>query len=168
MEPADAVVIVPGFTPPWARRPVRLHRWAARRVARGVEVARAAGIDWLLLSGGAVYPAGTPYTEAAGMAEEAIRLGWPPDRILEEDRARHTTTNVRNSGRLMRARGWTSALLVTDAAHAFLVGFPERFADRCLAELHHDVGRLERLSAEVWRYAPSPEVETAGPDPLDP
>ena len=45
---------------------------------------------------------------AAGVAEDCL--------VLETD-SRSTLENARCSARIMRARGWTKALVVTDAVH---------------------------------------------------
>lgn len=164
-------MIVAGFAPPWASRPVRLHPLMAWRVRRGRAVAQRAGIPWIVVSGGAVHPSsGTRWVEAAVMAEELRRLGWDAERIIEEPMARHTTTNLRNAGRLMRARGWNAGRVVTDPAQGAYVGWADRsgFHGRCERELGYRVGQLRALSWTEVRFVPSPDCARPGPDPEDP
>ena len=161
------VVIVPGFTPRLASRPIRLHPRARRRVERAVLVADRLGVDWILVSGGPVYPAGTPYVEADGMAEALRELGWPEDRIVRERCARHTYTNLRNSGRLMLKRGWTSARVVTGIGHALYIASPT-FARTARQMLGYQPGTVAYLSPRELDFAPVEAVQTPGRDPLDP
>ena len=161
------VVIVPGFTPRLARQPIRLHPRARRRVERAVQVADRLRIGWIMVSGGPVYPPGTPYVEADGMAEALVELGWPRDRLVRERAARHTYSNLRNCGRLMLRRGWASARIVTGVSHALYIG-SSTFTRTTLRELGYVPGELTRMGARELDFAPCDSVMTPGRDPLDP
>ncbi len=163
-------VIVPGFMPLQALRPMALHPRAIARLRRGVALARARGIPNLLVSGGAVHPEGTPYVEADEMAEWLLRQGWPPGGVLRDPKARHTHTNLRNAGRLMLERGWGAALVASDAWQSFYIASPRRSGlhGRSLADLGYWPGAVRREGLRVTRFEPSPDVFRPGPDPLDP
>lgn len=54
----------------------------------------------------------------AGAIAAALRAAGVPERaILEEDRSRNTAENARFAARLLRARGFGRALVVTDRHH---------------------------------------------------
>ncbi len=167
---AEHVLLVPGYTPLTATGPVRLHERARQRVARAVSVGRTLGIDWIIPSGGAVHPPGTPFVEAEEMAAEFIRLGWRKNRIVLEPRARHTYTNLRNAGRLMLERGWRHARVVTGNAHALYMGFPSlsRFEQTARDELGYFPGALRLVAPGQLLFEPSGACRRLGPDPLDP
>jgi hypothetical protein len=166
----EQVLIIPGFTPRLARQPIPLHPRARRRVERALRLAQERRIRWIITSGGAVYPTGTPCVEADGMADELVRLGWPREHIVRERRARHTYANLRNSGRLMLRRGWTLARVVTGLSHAAYMGFPElsRFEAHTRAVLGYFPGHLRRDGPGQLLFQPWEVVFTPGPDPLDP
>jgi hypothetical protein len=165
----EPVIIVPGYTPSTATRPMRLHPRAVARVRRALVVAKARKIGWIIVSGGAVHPPGTPFVEADEMAVELIRRGWPKDRIVREPKARHTYTNLRNCGRLMRERGWATARVVTGLSHALYMGFPSlsRFEEVTLQNLGYAPGKLSLVGPGQLLFAPSDEVQRPGKDPLD-
>lgn len=165
----ESAIIVPGYTPAIATRPVRLHPRAAARVRRAIATARQRNIAWILVSGGAVHPPGTPYVEADEMAVELIRSGWPKDRIIKERSARHTYTNLRNCGRIMLERGWPTARVVTGLSHALYMGFStlSRFEDVTVANLGYVPGALTLVGPGQLLFAPSDEVRRPGKDPLD-
>jgi len=166
---APPVVVVPGFTPSFQRTPIRLHPLARSRVREGWRTARRLGIRTLLMTGGAVYPEGTPYVEAEEMAAFLRALGCPAERILVEPNARHTTTNLRNAGRVLRAQGWDHGLVVTTKYQWLYLAFPAAsgFHRRCERELGYRVGALSPAGPGRVRFAPSADVEREGPDPLD-
>lgn len=163
----EMVVIVPGFTPRLTRRPLRLHPRARRRVERAAEVADRLGVSSILVSGGPVYPSGTPYVEADGMAEALEALGWPAKGIIRERSARHTCTNLRNCGRLMLRRGWTTARIVTGIGHTLYIAGP-LFTRTARRDLAYVPGEVTRVGARELDFEPCDTVWTPGPDPLDP
>jgi hypothetical protein len=166
---AESVVIIPGYTPSTATAPIRLHPRAAARLARGVAVARARSIGWIIVSGGAVHPPGTRYVEAEEMAVELIRRGWPKTRILKDGAARHTYTNLRNSGRIMLDRGWARARVVTGLSHALYMGFASltRFEEAARQALGYVPGRLSLVGPGQLVFEPCDAVRRVGKDPLD-
>jgi uncharacterized SAM-binding protein YcdF (DUF218 family) len=85
-----------------------------RRVAEGLRRLEAGAAPVLLLSGGK--GDGGP-AEAEVMAGLARAAGVPEARLILENESRSTLENAHHSARLMRARGWTRALVVTDAVH---------------------------------------------------
>ena len=85
-----------------------------RRVAEGVRRLEAGQAPVLLLSGGK--GDGRP-AEARVMAGLARAAGVAEERLVLETDSRSTLENARHSVRLMRARGWSSALVVTDTVH---------------------------------------------------
>ena len=125
---------------------------------------------WIVVSGGAVHPEGTPFTEATEMAAWLEAAGWPAERTLVEPRARHTHTNLRNGGRLLLERSIREALVVSDVWQSFYLGSPERsgLASRSRRELGYFPGEVDRLRPRITRFAPSKDVFRAGPDPRDP
>lgn len=129
---------------------------------------------FLIVSGGNVHPNRTPYNEAIEMKRILIRdHGVPADRILIEPHARHTSTNLRNSARLLLAAGFPAdrpALVVSDHNTIRYIG-GDVLAKRNLAEMGVQPGRLSpgpnRFSL---RFVPDPVAFYADPagDPLDP
>ncbi len=101
-----------------------------RRVAEGVRRLDAGAAPVLLLSGG---KGGGPDGGKAGGTGGAKDGRWPSEaevmaglaraagvaeaRLVLETDSRSTLENARHSVRLMRARGWSSALVVTDTVH---------------------------------------------------
>ncbi len=101
-----------------------------RRLAEGVRRLEAGAAPVLLLSGGKGGGAGgakgdTPGgakggsrpAEAEVMRDLALAAGVPEARLVLETDSRSTLENARCSARIMGARGWSKALVVTDAVH---------------------------------------------------
>lgn len=89
-----------------------------RRVAEGVRRLEAGAAPVLLLSGGkGGGTGGRRPAEAEVMRDLALAAGAPQGRLVLETESRSTLENARCSARIMRARGWTKALVVTDAVH---------------------------------------------------
>jgi uncharacterized SAM-binding protein YcdF (DUF218 family) len=84
-----------------------------RRVERGLAVYRRGAAPLLLLSGGG----DGPVAEAEAMRAIARQAGIGEDALLIEPRSRSTNENARNTARLLRARGKTRVVLVSDRAH---------------------------------------------------
>lgn len=129
---------------------------------------------FLIVSGGNVHPNRTPFNEAVEMKRLLIAdYGIPAERILMEPHARHTTTNLRNSARLLLGAGFPTsrpALVVSDPKTIRYIGGAE-LAARNVREMGVQPGKLspgpDRFSL---RFVPDPNafhVDSAG-DPLDP
>ncbi len=86
----------------------------ARRIAAAAEAQRATGLP-VIVSGAA---AGAGPSEAAVMRDGLVARGVPAAAITLDEAARTTFENARNAGRIMRARGWRSALVVSEPYHA--------------------------------------------------
>src|SRR5258706_15500356 len=90
-------LIVPGYTP-------RLRWWGGlhpkniERLAQALHDLEAGLASSLIVTGGAVH---SPDNEAVLMRSWLLARGVDPSRILVEPCARHSTTNLRNSGRMV-------------------------------------------------------------------
>ena len=141
-------------------------RLAARRFAQG-------DVAFILVSGGRAHPRATPFTEADEMRRALIeRYGIPPEAIISEPYARHTTTNLRNASRMLARLGMPAdaeTLIVCNPAQS---GYIEsaKFAERNMAELGYQPGRVvRRVSPTELVFRPSRLSERVDPrDPLDP
>ncbi|APR76265.1 Hypothetical protein A7982_01612 [Minicystis rosea] len=178
---AYPLIIVPGYTPVSLVAPIPgVHPIARRRLDRAAADFRAGMAPFILVSGGAVYPRGTPYAEGIEMKRELLAMGLPEDRILVDARARHSTTNLRNAGRMMLDHGMTRAVIVTLGGGLFgsdLFGQDFYFAHpvlstfhaRCERELGYRVGELEAAGEEHITFVPAADVRRVGfRDALDP
>ncbi|MBI5304219.1 MAG: YdcF family protein [Chloroflexi bacterium] len=58
-----------------------------------------------------------PPSEAEVMQRIAVRAGVPAQAIVLEDQSHSTEENLRNSKALMEARGWRTAIIVSDPFH---------------------------------------------------
>jgi hypothetical protein len=173
------VLIVPGYTPVGTPRPVSLRELpeALARVEFAHQEFLAGRAPLLLVSGGAVHPPGTPWNEGLMMAEELMARKVPPDRILIDPYARHSTTNLRNAGRMMLDLEFERGLIVTGHesrvytfSQAFYFGHPvlSTFHARCRRELGYEVGSLAAVDRYRVRFRPDSRVCTPNPrDPLD-
>ena len=133
----------------------------------------AAGLAPLIaVSGGHVHPDRTPWSEAIEMKKYLVSKGIPPSSILIDPHARHTTTNLRNVGRLLLRYGVPAdrpVLITTDLFQSlYIVGRP--FALRCQEEIGYEPWRkLASLSINDGCYFPSRITLTVDPrDPRDP
>jgi hypothetical protein len=159
-----AFVIVPGYTPRFGWR-AGLHPKAIARLERAVAAVKSGLAPALIVSGGAVH---SPDNEALLMREWLVERGVDPARVVVEPCARHTTTNLRNAGRILLQLGHREALVVTSDGdglgrvreQAFYLGRPwlSGFHARCLVELGYLVGELEWLGPHHVRYRPAPAV----------
>ncbi|MSP60440.1 MAG: YdcF family protein [Myxococcales bacterium] len=172
-------LIVPGYTPRFGWPAGRLHPKAARRCAAAVADLAAGIAPLAIVSGGAVH---NPDNEALLMREELLAAGVPGERILVEPCARHTTTNLRNAGRIMLAHDLRIAWVVTSDAtyeslhhwiahrfieQAYYLGYPRlsTFHWRCRRQLGFTVGKLDWAHAFHVRFVPSPDCGRESPRP---
>ncbi len=171
------LLIVPGYTPLDVDRPTHLQELPAAlsRLDLAAADIKVGIAPCVLVSGGSVHPPGTPYNEALMMREQLLRLGVRSDQILVDPYARHSTTNLRNAGRVMRSLGMTRGLVVTGFdrsafSQAFYFGHPvlSTFALRCQTELGYSIGRLDRVDDYHIAFYPSADVMAPSyDDPLD-
>jgi hypothetical protein len=98
------------------------------------------------------------------------KLSVPEEQVVLEPFARHSTTNLRNAGRFLRAHGIRAAVVVTTPFQSFYFGAAQvsGFDRRCLDELGYSLGELIRLTPTRTRFVPAPEVVEAGSDQPDP
>ena len=84
-----------------------------RRISLALELRALGFAAPVLVSGGA---AKTEHVEAEAMAGLLRESGVPEDQIVQEPRALHTDENIALASAAMRARGWVTALVVSDDA----------------------------------------------------
>jgi DUF218 domain len=178
---AYQVIIVPGYTPLDLKHPrAGVDPIARRRLEQAKRDFEEGLAPFVLVSGGNVYPLGTPYHEAIEMKKELVSMGFPADRILVEARARHSTTNLRNAARQMRAYRMTRAVITTGGGGVlgtelfdqdFYFSNPglSTFHSRCESELGYRVGELRSAGDYHTEFVPSPDVVRINyRDALDP
>lgn len=166
-----AAIVVPGAG---SDRPdVALDPWGKLRLELAVARFKAGTAPFLIVSGGYVHPNQTPFNEALEMKRSLVRdFGVPPEAVIIDPHARHTTTNLRNAARLALRYGLPSGtpLLITSdqGQSAYISG--QEFHDRCLREMGHLPGVLgKRLSPFDQEFMPSVRALHADArDPLDP
>ena len=168
------LIIVPGYTPPGdaTKRPIRMHPTEKDRLIKAKEFFDKKDIaPFIYVSGGAVYPEGTPCFEGVEMKHELLHMGMPEERIIVDAAAQHSTTNIRNAGRYMFKHNILKrAFIVTSYLQDFYFSHPDRssFHKRSENELGYQVGNLR--NEKGWgtsSYEPSPEVENPGKDKMD-
>ncbi len=85
-----------------------------RRILHAVDLLQRGYATYLLVTGGlGKYPP----AEAAVMQRLAVAHGIPPQRILCEDQATSTFTSALRCCDILRQRGWSRVLVVTDRYH---------------------------------------------------
>ena len=126
---------------------------------------------FIVVSGGRVHPYKTPYIEALEMKKYLMQvLGVPEEAILIDPHARHTTTNLRNTSRILLTYGFPQdkfAIVNSSVPHIDAV---QNMADRCMRELGYIPYELgKRISDVIVEFKPRIESLTINPDePLDP
>ncbi len=171
------LLIVPGFTPVDAKQPIHLNDLPAAesRVQLAAQDLRSGMAPAVLVTGGSVHPPGTPHNEALMMRARLLELGIAADQILVDPHARHSTTNLRNAGRLMNSLRLVHGLIVTgferttfSQAFYFAYAGLSTFTLRCQRELGYSVGTLRAVDDHHIEYTPSAAVATPSYfDPLD-
>lgn len=167
-----SVILVPGAGPDVTGLP--LSPVGAERLRLAVAAWREGSAPYLLVSGGYVHPAQTPFCEAVEMRRYLREIyGIPADAILIEPQARHTTTNIRNAARQVFDYGLPGdkpMLIVSDPIqidHIADAAFIRRNQD----ELGYQPATLgNRLSPVRLEAIPSRQslYRDAAGDPLDP
>lgn len=170
-----AVILVPGQGPNDLDHPLdptgqsRADQ-AATRFAAGLA-------PLIALSGGHVHPDRTPYSEAMEMKRYLMEVyGIPEWAILVDPHARHTTTNLRNVGRLLYRYGLPvdqPSLITSDQfqiAYIAFAGPTQLFGKRNLDELgylpYRAVGKLDLLD-DCW-FPSAESLSSDARDLLDP
>jgi len=143
------------------------------RMARAADLFERGLAPFIIVSGGNVHPDRTPFNEAVEMQRILIEQHQiPAERILMEPHARHTTTNLRNSARLLFAAGFPTerpSLIVTDPMTARYIG-SDRLMERTLAETGVVPGSLSSSDTPfAFEFTPdSVAFHVEALDPLDP
>lgn len=127
----------------------------------------------IAFSGGNVAPFQSEYHEALEMKKYVMdKYGIPENKILIDPHARHTTTNLRNIGRLIFSYGVPTekkAVISTTPSQSEYLS-SDRFSTRCMNEIRHvPMVLYNRLSPRDIEFTPKIEVlHLDSTDPLDP
>jgi len=163
-------VLIPGLGP--EEEGVALAAGAIKRCEEGVKFYRKGVAPFIVVSGGNVHPFKTPFNEAVEMKKYLVaKLGIPDDAVFIEPHARHTTTNLRNTNRLLYRFGIPTdkpVLIVTDSSQSsYIVKGMERVALRDLGYLPYS--QMTRINERETSYYPNRASFRLNPtDPLDP
>ena len=114
VRPADAIVILGAAQYDGRPSPV-----LEARIAHGVDLYRAGVAPILVVTGGKT--AGDRTTEAAAARAWAEGQGVPAAAIIAEDRGRTTLESLETVAALLRDRGLSSAVFVSDRTHMLRV-----------------------------------------------
>ncbi len=165
------VIVVPGLGP--GVPGVALSDGGRARCEMAAARFHAKIAPYILTSGGHVHPDRTPFAEAVEMKKALVEsFGVPADAVLIDPYARHTTTNLRNAGRILLRIGLPRdrpALVTTDLFQsADILG--QQFVDRCTRELGYQPwSALGALSSyDTCLRTTELVLQADGRDPLDP
>ncbi len=143
------------------------------RCAYVAELYRRGLAPFIILSGGRAHPAKTPFSEAEEMKRYLMEnYGIPEDALIAEPHARHTTTNLRNSVRIMLSNGFPldKPALITSTGEQLNYVQTEEFYNRCTQDMLVIPFKLgERIGNRELVFWPLPCASQINPlDPLDP
>jgi hypothetical protein len=165
-----SVILVPGLGP--EQPGVKLDPNGAKRCDSAAVRYREGRAPFLVVSGGHVHPNKTPYCEAIEMKKYMVEvLHIPAAAIIIEPHARHTTTNLRNTNRLIfrfKMPFKKPVLIVTDAAQNTYINGSMK--DKVVKELGYTpFSTIKKLSATETEYLPTDDSRQVNSlDPLDP
>jgi uncharacterized SAM-binding protein YcdF (DUF218 family) len=150
----QAIVILAGYVLPadGVGRHPQLGQDTLYRCLEGAELYQQGNPCPVLVSGGTVEDASPPC--APLMRDFLVKLGVPATDILVEDRSQSTWENAVESHKLLKPRGISRILLVTDAVHLFR-------AERCFRRQGMEVipwgcrYRATMFPLEVGHFLPS-------------
>jgi hypothetical protein len=168
-----AIILVLGDSPNSAGDLPNISLGGMKRADHGVKLWREGLAPVIAFSGGHLHPVQTPYSEAIEMKKYIMEeYNVPEEFILVDPHARHTTTNLRNVGRLIFRYGIPSdklSLVSTSESHSEYVG-SDRFKTRSINEMNHiPCVFFDRLSGFDLEFKPTVEVlHLDSTDPLDP
>jgi len=165
-----SLIMIPGAGPEEPTVPLSAEgmircRLAALQYQKGVA-------PFIVTSGGKVHPYKTKYCEAIEMKKYLVeKLRIPAHAILIDPHARHTTTNMRNTVRLIYRYGIPFdkvALTCTTRGQSTMI--ERTLIDRCLKELNEAPYKNgNRLSETEMEFYPSVDALHINPrEPLDP
>lgn len=166
-----SVILVPGYGP--EDHSIALSPIARFRLKLAVERFKNKVAPIIVVSGGRVHPVRTVYNEAIEMKKELmIKYGIPEEAIIIEPHARHTTTNFRNTSRLIYRYGIPTdklALATTTKYQSEYITHTN-FLNRCIRDLEYvpvALGKkLTEYDIEFSPLASSLHIDVM--QPLDP
>ncbi|AYL96748.1 YdcF family protein [Mucilaginibacter celer] len=162
-------ILVPGAGPDNLTSPLSGEGMLRCRLA--VQEYNAGKAPFIIVSGGNVHPYKTKNNEAAEMKRYLVNvLHIPENVVIIEPHARHTTTNMRNSARLLYKYGFPAdkpGIVVTDKSQT---DFIMNMDIRCQKELNYVPYKLAKRNSETEvEYYPVEEAKQIDNDePLDP
>ena len=165
-----SVIMIPGEGPENNRN---ISIMGMHRCELGAEQYRAGKAPFIVVSGGYVHPFQTPYCEADQMKKYLVdQLGIPASAVILEPHARHTTTNIRNTNRILYRQGFPvdKPVLCTSTPTQIDYILETSFSDRNQQYLKYvPYSRIKRLDAFNLEYYPvKASLQMDAIDPLDP
>jgi uncharacterized SAM-binding protein YcdF (DUF218 family) len=109
--PADAIVVLGSQVYPGGRPGPSL----ARRADHAAALYRSGYADHVICAGGFTEP--EPKSEAQVACDRLAAAGVPPEALILEERSASTEENAAFTAAILRARGWRSAIVVSDGYH---------------------------------------------------
>ncbi|MBN1830665.1 MAG: YdcF family protein [Deltaproteobacteria bacterium] len=164
-----SVILVPGQGP--EKDGVSIDPQSIVRCELASDYYRAGAAPFMVVSGGHVHPNKTPFCEAIEMKKYMTgKLNIPEHVIFVEPHARHTTTNMRNTARMIYRFNMPDdkkILIVTDPVQNTYIDMMEnRFMTELGCVPYRD---LKKLTANTSEYFPDRNALQCNPmDPLDP
>jgi hypothetical protein len=165
-----SLIMIPGAGPEEPDVPLSAEgmircRLAAMQYRKGLA-------PFIVPSGGKVHPYKTKYCEAVEMKKYMIeKLHIPASAIIIEPHARHTTTNMRNTVRLMYRYGIPfDKVALTCTTKGQSGSIEHSLADRCMRELNEvPYKNGNRLTETEMEFYPLIEALQINPrEPMDP
>ncbi len=165
------LILIPGSGPDDPR--IALSAGAMLRCRIGAKRYLEGKAPFIVVSGGRVHPYKTIYSEAFEMKKFLMNELHIPERaIIMDPHARHTTTNLRNTVRLLFRYGMPvdkPCLVSTMKGQSYYIT-NDAFQDRCRTEINHVPFKLgERLSETDFEFYPILDaLHIDSDEPLDP
>lgn len=110
-QPADAIVVLGSQVYPGGRPGPSL----SRRADHAAALYRSGYADHVICTGGFTEP--QPKSEAQVACDRLVATGVPRSAVILEERATSTEENAAFTAAILRARGWRSAIVVSDGYH---------------------------------------------------
>jgi len=164
-----SLILVPGQGP--EKEGVALDPMGIERCKLAARYYKDGLAPFIVVSGGHVHPNKTPFSEAVEMKKYlAKELSVPENAIFIEPHARHTTTNMRNTARLIYRFNLPDdkkILVVTDPQqNSFLLGMEKRFMTELKCVPYRDLKKISEDTSEYFPVKNALQVNSL--DPLDP